>query len=318
MLSRRAILGTGLIAPALLATTRSFAANNVTVIVPFAPGASADGIARLVGDKLGRTFAKPAVVENRPGSGGTTGLIALARSTPDGHTFGVGATGALVINPHVAGANSNFDPLRELTPVAKLVDIPLVLVTHPSSGFRTVGAMIAESKKRPDGVSFGSTGINSAQHLSVELLKKATSARLIHVPYRGSAPAMTDLLGGQIPMASVDLTSAAPHIKAGTVIPLAITSVKRIELAPDIPTIAETAVPDFEVTAWIGLFGPAGLPAGSVKQAAASIEAARADTDYADRVHGLACVDAYLGPDEFTAFLARETAKMRALIRAEQ
>jgi tripartite-type tricarboxylate transporter receptor subunit TctC len=315
MLSRRVVLGAGLLAPAL-AYGQGFPSRAITIIVPFAPGASSDGIGRLVGDKLGEAFGRPSVIENRPGGAGTTGLIALARSAPDGHTLGIGAPGALLINPHVADAGASFNPLRELAPIAKLIDIPLVLVAHPRAGFRTLNELIAQSKEKAGGITFGSTGVNSAQHLSVELLKKATGANLVHVPYRGSAPAMTDLLGGQIPMASVDLTSADPHIKAGTIIPLAVTSPKRVELAPDIPTIAETVVPNFEVTAFLGLFGPAGVPQAIVDQVAGRIEAVRADAAYLARIRTLACAEGFLGPREFAPFLERESAKMRGLVQS--
>jgi tripartite-type tricarboxylate transporter receptor subunit TctC len=314
MLSRRVLLGTGLLAPTL-AYGQGFPSRSVTIIVPFAPGASADGISRLVGEKLGDAFGKPSVIDNRPGAGGTTGLIALARSAPDGHTLGVGATGALVINPHVAEFSANFNPLKELTPIAKLIDIPLVLVAHPQAGFRTIGELIAQSKDKAGGITFGSTGVNSAQHLSVELLKKTTGANLVHVPYRGSAPVMTDLLGGQIPLASVDLTSADPHIKAGKAVALAITSPKRVDIAPDIPTIAETAIPNFEVTGWIGFFGPAGLAPAIVEQVSGHIAAARSDAAYLARIRALACVEAFLRPREFAEFLERESAKMRGLVQ---
>jgi tripartite-type tricarboxylate transporter receptor subunit TctC len=314
MLSRRALLGAGLLVPTL-AYAQGFPSRNLTIIVPFAPGASADGIARLVGEKLGEAFSKPVVVENRAGAGGTTGLIGLARSAPDGHTLGVGATGALVINPHVPELSVNFKPLQELTPIAKLIDIPLVLVANAEAGFRTLAEMIAQSKDKAGGIAFGSTGTNSAQHLSVELLKKATGANLVHVPYRGSAPVMTDLLGGQIQMASVDLTSAAPHIKAGKVIPLAVTSPKRVEPAPEIPTIAESAVPGFEVTAWIGILGPAGMDAAIVEQISGHIRQAQSDATYRSRVRNLACVEGFLGPRDFAAFLERESNKMRALVQ---
>jgi tripartite-type tricarboxylate transporter receptor subunit TctC len=314
MLSRRALLGAGLFAPTF-AYAQGFPTRNLTMIVPFAPGASSDGIARIVGEKLGEALGKTVVVENRAGGGGTIGLIGLARSAPDGHTLGVGATGALVINPHVPELAVNFKPLQELTPIAKLIDIPLVLVANPESGFRTLAELIARSKERSGGISFGSTGTNSAQHLSVELLKKATGANLVHVPYRGSAPVMTDLLGGQIQMASVDLTSAAPHIKAGKAIPLAVTSLKRVEPAPEIPTIAEIAVPGFEVTGWIGMLGPAGMDAAIVEQIAAPIRQVQSDATYQSRVRNLACVEAFLGPRDFAAFLERESAKMKGLVQ---
>ncbi|WP_197521001.1 Bug family tripartite tricarboxylate transporter substrate binding protein [Bradyrhizobium icense] len=270
----------------------------------------------MVGEKLGDALGKAVVTDNRPGAGGTTGLIGLARSTADGHTLGVGATGALVINPHVPELGLNFNPLRELTPIAKLIDIPLVLVTHPGSGFRTLPEMISQSKDRSGGIAFGSTGTNSSQHLSVELLKKATGANLVHVPYRGSAPAMTDLLGEQIQMASVDLTSAAAHIKAGKVIALAVTSSKRVELAPEIPTIAQSAVPGFDVSAWMGMFGPAGLAATIVEQVSGHLRTALSDDAFRSRVRNLACVEAFLGPHEFSEFLERESTKMRALVQS--
>jgi tripartite-type tricarboxylate transporter receptor subunit TctC len=314
MLSRRVFLSATLAAPAL-AYGQGFASRNITIIAPFAPSASADGLARLVGEKLSEAFGRPSIIENRPGGGGTTGLIAVARSAPDGHTLGIGAPGALVINPHVSELSANFNPLRELAPIAKLVDIPLVLVAHPGAGFRTLNEMIVQSKAKQGGLTFGSTGVNSAQHLSIELLKKATGANLSHVPYRGSAPVMTDLLGGQIPMASVDLTSADPHIKSGSVIPLAITAPKRVDLAPEIPTIAETAVPNFELTAWLGLFGPAGLPRDIVEQVSGRLHDARSDSAFLARIRTLACVEAYLGPQDFAAFLERESAKMRAVVQ---
>ena len=205
MLSRRALLGAGLLAPTF-AYAQGFPSRNLTMIVPFAPGASSDGIARIVGEKLGEAFGKTVVVENRAGGGGTIGLIGLARSSPDGHTLGVGATGALVINPACSGTRRQFQTIAGADADRKADRHPLVLVATPESGFRTLAEMIAQSKQRSGGISFGSTGTNSAQHLSVELLKKATGANLVHVPYRGSAPVMTDLLGGQIQMASVDLT----------------------------------------------------------------------------------------------------------------
>ena len=317
MISRRALVGAGLLAPALAyaQAPQGFPSRNLTIIVPFAPGASSDGIARLVGEKLSEAFGKPVVVDNRAGAGGTTGLIGLARSAPDGYTLGVGATGALVINPHIAELSVNFKPLQELTPIAKLIDIPLVLVAHPDSGFKTLPELIAQSKAKPGGISYGSTGTNSAQHLSVELLKKATGANLTHVPYRGSAPVITDLLGGQIQMASVDLTAAAPHLKAGKIIPLAVTSAQRVELAPEIPTIAESGVPGFEISAWMGFLGPAGMDTAIVEQIAGHIQKAQSDKVYLSRVHNLACVEGFLGPKDFAAFLERESSKMKALIQ---
>jgi len=314
MISRRAVLMSGLLAPTL-AYAQQYPSRNVSLIVPFAPGASADGIARIIGEELAQLLGKPVVVENRPGAGGAIGLRALAQSAANGHTLGVGATGALVINPHVAESSANFDPLRDLAPIAKLIDIPLVLVAHPQAGFGSLKEMIDQSKTRPGGLSYGSTGVNSAQHLAVELLKKATQANLVHVAYRGSAPAMTDVLGRQIPLASVDLTSADQHIKAGAVIPLAVTSSRRVDLAPDIPTIAELAVPDFEVTGWIGLLGPATLSKDVVALLSEHVRTALARSAVRQRIRLLACVEAYLDAPSFATFLQTQSARMRDVVR---
>src|ERR1700752_3829426 len=172
--------------------------KSIQILVPFAPGASSDGISRIIANELGPRLNRQMVVENKPGAGGTLGLMTLAKAPPDGDTLGVGATGALVISPHLAGAPP-FDPLRELVPIAKLIDVPLVIVANPTVGPKSIKEMIERSKATPGGITFGSTGTNSGQHLTMELLKKVTGANLVHVAYRGSAPAVTDLVGGQIP-----------------------------------------------------------------------------------------------------------------------
>src|SRR6185503_10312344 len=174
------------------------AQKAMTIIVPFPPGGSADGIARIIATELAARLNRQVVVENKGGAGGSLGLQLLAKAAPDGDTLAVGATGALVIQPNIPNSGT-FDPLRELAPIAKLIEIPIVLVANPNTGPKTVRELIERSKAMPGGMSFGTTGINSSQHLTIELLKKVTGANLVHVPYRGSAPVVTDVLGGQIP-----------------------------------------------------------------------------------------------------------------------
>jgi tripartite-type tricarboxylate transporter receptor subunit TctC len=281
----------------------------IEIIVPFAPGASADGIARLIGQNLALRLGRPVTIENKAGAGGTLGLVALAKSPPDGDTLAIGATGALVISPNLPGAS--FDPLRELAPVARLIEIPIVVVANRDTGPQTIAEMIARSKQSPNGLSYGSTGVNSGQHLVMEFLKKATGAHLVHVPYRGSAPAVTDLLGGQIPLASVDLTSALPHIAAGRLIALGVPSPKRTSLAPDIPTIAEAGVPGFARAAgFIGLFAPAGTPRLVVRRLSVAIGDAQA------KVRLLAAEPAYADDETFAAFLATESARWKESLAA--
>src|SRR4051812_11136266 len=241
-LAWRILLGALLFGPVL-----SFAQTSqkpIQIIVPFAPGASADGIGRILAAELTNRLGRQVVVENKPGAGGSLGLGAVAKAPPDGDTLAIAATGALVINPHFPNA-SPIDPLRELAPIAKLIEIPVVLVASPNIGPSSIQDLIARSKSSPNGMNYGSTGVNSGQHLAMELLKRATGANLIHVPYRGSAPAVTDLLGGQIPIASVDLTSAYPHIAAGTLKALGLADKRRSGLVPNVPTIEEGGVPGF-------------------------------------------------------------------------
>jgi hypothetical protein len=186
----------------------------IRIIVPFAPGASADGIARAIANDLAARRGKPVVVENIVGAGGSLGLAAVAKSPPDGDTLGIGASGALLINPNLPNSTAP-DLLRELAPVAKLIEVGIVVVANSSIGPASIRDMIERAKAMPQGLTYGSTGVNTGQHLTMELLKQATGANLVHVPYRGSAPAVVDLIGGQIPVAVVDITSAYPHIVAG-------------------------------------------------------------------------------------------------------
>lgn len=234
----------------------------IQFIVPFPPGGSADGIARIVATELGERLKRQVVVENKPGAGGGLGLQLLSKAPPDGDTLAVGATGALVINPHVPGS-SGFDPLRETTPIAKLIDIPIVLVSNAKTGPQSVKEMLDRSKSTAGGLSFGTTGANSSQHLAIELLKKVTGANLVHVPYRGSAPAAMAVIGDQVPLASVDLTSGHPHIKAGTLKALATSTAKRSSAAPDLVTLREAGV-DLDAGLWFAIWAPAGTPQAAI------------------------------------------------------
>jgi len=313
MLLRRALLSALLLWPAcgLAQPTKP-----MQIVVPFAPGASADGIARIVAAELGPIFSRQVVVENKPGAGGSLGLVAVAKAPPDGDTLAVAATGALVINPHIPNG-SPLDPLRELAPIAKLIEIPIVLVANPARGPKSVTELIARAKASPDGVSYGSTGVNSAQHLAMELLKRKTGANLVHVPYRGSAPAVTDLLGGQISVASVDLTSAYPHIQAGTLMALGVVEAERSPLVPQVPTIAEAGVPDFGgESGFIGLFAPAGTPDPVIKKLSRTVGYILASPDVQAKVRLLAVQVAYADDVAFASFLARESAKWKQAVQS--
>jgi tripartite-type tricarboxylate transporter receptor subunit TctC len=313
LLARAVLLALLLAVSSALAQTGQ---KSMQIIVPFAPGASADGIARTIASELGPRLGRQVVVENKPGAGGSLGLTMLAKAPPDGDTLSVGATGALVITPNLPGAPP-FDPLRELVPVAKLIDVPLVIVANAASGPKSIKELIERSKATPGGLSYGSTGTNSGQHLTMELFKKATGANLVHVPYRGSAPAVTDLVPGQIPVAVVDLTSAHPHIKAGTLLALGVPHVKRTAMAPDIPTVAEAGVPGFgRIGGFIGLLAPAGTPAAIVKRLSREVGAILAVAEVQAKVRLLSVEPAYEDDVAFARMLGEESAKWKALLQS--
>jgi len=288
----------------------------IRIIVPFAPGASADGIARAISIELGKRLGKTVVVENMTGAGGSAGLVALSKSPADGDTLGVGATGALLINPHIAGSNAP-DLLRELTPVAKLIEVGIVVVANPKTGPKSIKEMLERAKASPEGLSYGSTGVNTGQHLSMEMLKAATGANLVHIPYRGSAPAIVDLVAGQIPVASVDITSAYPHIVAGRALALGMAEAKRSRAAPEIPTIGESGVLGFgRAGGFIGLFAPAGTPAPVVKRISDEVRQILASPAIAPNLKALTVSAAYEDEAAFAAFLATETTRWKQTLQS--
>jgi tripartite-type tricarboxylate transporter receptor subunit TctC len=287
----------------------------VQIYVPFAPGGSADGIARILATELSASLSRQFVIINQPGAGGTLGLITTSKAAPDGDTLAIAATGALVINPHLPTSNA-FDTLKELTPVAKLIDIPIIMVSSAKGDLKTIKAVIERAKTAPGGVSYGTTGVNSSQHLAVELLKKMTGANFDHVPYRGSAPAVTDVLGGQIPMASVDLTSAHEQIKAGNLIGLGVTSARRAKTAPDIPTIAEGGVPGFDGSSgFIGLMAPAATPPAKIREISRAVAAIMAKPDVQTKVALLSVEPAYENETRFSEILRAESNKWKELLK---
>ena len=290
--------------------------KSLQIIVPFAPGGSADGIARILAVELGPRLGRQAYVENKPGAGGSLGLTILAKAPPDGDTISIAATGALVINPHVPGS-TGFDPVKELAPVAKLIDIPLVVVANPRTGPKTIKDLIDTSKNNPGGLSYGSTGVNSSQHLAMELLKKMTGANLTHIPYRGSGPATLAAVAGDVPMTSTDLTAAHENIKAGNLIALGVTSAKRRSTALDIPTIAEGGVPGYDgPPSFIGVVAPLGTPPAVIRKLSSVIGEIVAKPDVQAKIAGLSVEPGYTDEMSFGAYVAAESAKWKDIIKS--
>ena len=308
----RAVLLALLLAPA---TASAQTQKPIRIIVPFAPGASADGIARAIATGLGERAGRPVVVENNVGGGGSLGLVALTKSPPDGDTLAVGATGALLINPHLPNSTAP-DLLRELAPVAKLIEVGIVVVANPAVGPTSIKDMIARSKALPEGLSYGSTGVHTGQHITMELLKKTTGANLTHIPYRGSAPAVVDVLAGQIPLAVVDITSAYPHVAAGRLRALGMGETKRSAAAPEIPTIAEEGVPGFgRAGGFIGLFAPAGTPPAVVKKISAEVAEILKAPPVQANVKTLTATVNYEDDATFASNLAAESARWKVVIK---
>lgn len=296
------------------ASAQAFPNKPLTLIVPFAPGASADGIARIVGRELSAALGQPVVVDNKPGAGGALGLMMVAKAPADGYTIGLGATGAIAVNPHLPDAPP-LKPQQDLLPMGKLADIPLVFVTSATSGHGNLQAFIKASRKTPGGgLSYANAGQYTAQHLSGELLAHMAGVPMVAVPYRGSGPAVTDLLGGLVPAAMVDLTSAYPHIKAGKLVSLGITNATRSKVAPELPTIAEEGVKGYAAPAWMGLFLPARTPADVRARLSAAMQKAMANPAVQSQIQGLAAEPAYLDGPAFGNFIAVESKKWADVI----
>lgn len=235
----------------------SYPDKPVRVIVPFPPGGATDIVGREIADRLSRALGQPFVVENRSGASGNIGMEAAARSAPDGYTLVVGAPQTLTINP-LLFKNSNFDPQKRLDPIVVVATVPNVLIISPKLQAKSVKDVISLAKQKPGKLNYGSSSIGGTPHLSSEMFKSMTGTFITHIPYRGSAPALADLMGGQIDLMFDNLPAALPHIKSGRIKALAVTTTQRSPSAPDLPTMVEAGVPGFESQGWFSLLAPAG------------------------------------------------------------
>ena len=243
----------------LPASADEYPNKPIRLIVPFAPGGVTDTGARVVADRLGQRLGQQVVVDNRPGASGNIGTQMAAAAPPDGYTLVVGFDGTLVINPHVYGKGP-FDPVKDFAPVSKIGDAALIIVTHPSVPAKTFEELVAYSKANPAGLSYGSAGTGSTPHLAGELLKVRTGANFVHVPYKGGGQAMADVVGGSLPMLYTAVAGAYPFVQKGQVNAIAVSSTQRLASLPKVPTVAESGVPGFELSSWIGILAPAKTP----------------------------------------------------------
>ena len=282
----------------------AFPTKPVRVIVAFTPGGVTDIVARTLTAKLAERWGQPVVVENRPGAGGSLAAVAVARAPADGYTLLVHSSGYAV--NAALNASLSYDPHKDLVAVAPLASQAMVLVVNPAAGFQGVTGLISAAKARPGGLAYGSAGIGSGGHFSAEQFRIAAGIELLHVPYKGGADAINDTVAGRLALTFNTITLAVPYIRDGRLLALGVTSAQRSSLLPDVPTIAEAALPGFEFTFWNGLWAPAGTPPAIADQIARDLRSAVAAGDVRERFARLGADAMAMTPAEFARFVQQE------------
>ena len=311
-LALAALLAGALVTHAL---AQAYPVKPVRLIVPFPPSGGNDVFARLLAIKLSEAWKQQVLVENRPGAGGNIGTEFAAHAAPDGYTLLLGHTGTLAINPALY-PKPGYDPERDFVPISLLVSAPLVLVVHPGSGLRSVGDIVAQARAKPGDINYASSGNGTGSHLSGELLQALAGIRLTHVPYKGTAPAITDLIGGQVPMMFSVIPTALPQIRAGKLRAIAVTGAQRMPQMPEVPTVAESGLPEFESTLAYGILAPRGTPDAVLQAIHAQIARVTASREFHERVDFEGAVVLQGTPTEFAALIRSQSDKWGKLIRA--
>jgi tripartite-type tricarboxylate transporter receptor subunit TctC len=295
------------------AQAQEYPARPIRLVVPFPPGGPTDVLARIVATRLGERLGQPVVIDNKPGASGMIGADMVAKAAPDGYTLLANAS-IHVINPSLY-AKTAYDAIADFAPVSNLADVPLVLAVHPKLEARSVKALVALGKSSKPSLAFASAGNATSQHLSGEAFKLAAGIDMLHVPYKGSAPALTDLIGGQVQLMFDSLPSAMPHLKAGSLRPLAVTTPKRSAALPDVPTIAESGYPGFAISTWYGVWAPAATPPAVVQRLSREIAAIVRLPEVREQFAGLGAEAVGNTPDEFTAFTKAELTKWAGIVK---
>ncbi len=295
------------------ATAQEWPARQpVRIVVPFAAGGTSDILARTLGEKLQASLKQTVVVENKAGAGGVIGADAVAKSAPDGYTFLLGTIASHAINPALQ-PKMPYDATKDFAPVILLGSISNVLLVGASQPYKTPADIVAAAKK--EALPFASAGQGSSQHMSGELFKQLSGAALTHVPYKGSAPAVQDVIGGQIPMSFETATVALPHVQAGKVRALAVTSAKRSKVLPEVPTLQEAGIAGFDVASWQAFYAPAGTPASVVQRMNAEIAKVLASPEMKAKLDGLGLDHTPNTPEQFAVFGRSELAKWQKVVK---
>jgi tripartite-type tricarboxylate transporter receptor subunit TctC len=292
-----------------------YPSKPIRFVVPYPAGGPLDTVARLLGQKVSESTKQPVIVDNKPGAGGSIGADAVAKAPPDGYTILMGAVATHAINPTLY-ASMPYDAIRDFIPVTQVASTPNVLVVNPSVPADNVREFVAYAKANPGKLNFGSGSTGSAGHLAGELFKTMAGIDMTHVPYKGAAPALNDLIGGQIQLMFDNLASSLAQVRAGRIKALAVTTAQRSAFAPEIPTISESGLPGFDISTWFGIFVPAGTPREAVDRLHAEFTRALAAPDIREKMLALGAEPVGSKPEEFAAYIRAEADKYARVIRA--
>jgi len=306
---------TFVIAAPCTAHGQGFPNKPVRIIVPFAPGGTTDILARLIGQRLNDPLRQPIIIDNRPGANGALGTDLAVKSAPDGHTIVMGYLGSLAVNPHL-NSKLSYDPLRDLSPITLIALTTQAIIVHPSLPVKSTRDLIALAKRQPGQISYASAGIGAPSHLAGELLKLMAGIDLVHVPYKGSGAAVTELIGGHVAISFGGLAAANPHLKANRIRILAVAGANRSPAMPQIPTVSESGLPGYDVSSWFGLLAPAGTPPDVIGRLNSEIVKILKIAEVRERLVADGAEVVANTPNEFSAFIKAELAKWGKVIKS--
>lgn len=315
---RRFLTGAAALTVTVASSSRGWAqtypSQNITLVVPFTPGGSTDILARLLGQKLEGALKNPVIVESRPGAGGSVGVGSVARAPADGHTLVMGHIGTFAVNPALYPKLA-YDPIKSFEPISGIANVHNMLVVHPDVPAKTLQELIDYAKQNPGKLNYASGGIGSAAHIATVALCDRTGITMTHVPYRGTAPAVTDLLGGRVQVMFTGAPNLVQHVEGGTMRALAVSGLSRLKAAPTVPTVAELGFPGFEASQWYGILVPAGTPKPIVDRLNSEIRTAMADPAIAERLSLEGAEVWTTTPDQFRDHIAKEMVRWGDLVK---
>ena len=297
----------------LAVLAQAYPTRPITIVVPFPPGGATDILARILGQKVSEILRQPILVDNRAGATGAIGLTHVAKAAPDGYTLVLATASSLGTNPAVTKVP--FDPVKDFTPIGLLAAEPMGLAVNPSVPANNVQELIAYAKTKPGGLNYAASSVGGATHLTGELFKTAAGIQLQHIPYKGAAPAMTDLLGGQVPMMFDVIPTALAHVRSGRLKAIAVTSARRTTVMPEVPTIAESGIPGFEAISWFGLYAPAATPKETVNKLNADFNRVLQLPEVKDKLAAQGAEAIAMTPEQFAGYLRAEIAKWAKAIK---